>query len=91
MFYGHAEQMCLHWGDAESCAFEHFSEMPSGPLALDVSEDIIISCTSSSLHNRSSMDSIQVWMVQGSSMHMDPRYLLTVVDELCRSILRIRH
>ena len=68
-----------------------FAEMPSGPLALDVSEDIIISCTSSSLHNRSSMDLIQVWMVPGSSMHMDPRYLLTVVDELCRSILRIRH
>ena len=30
--------------------------MPSGQLALDVSEDIIISCTSSSLDNRPSVD-----------------------------------
>jgi len=56
-----------------------FAEIPSGPLALDVSKDIIISCTSSSLHNRPSMDS----RLDGTGNSMDPHYLLTVVAELC--------
>ena len=59
-----------------SHVFEDSPNMPLDPLALEVSKDIIMSYTSSSVHNRSSMDS----KLDGSKVPPD---LLTMVVEQC--------